>query len=651
MTELVYLPAAEFARIRQLAAPAETRAAIFATASRLNALYMIARAGSGHLGSSFSSLDVVSWLFLEVLRRPAEAGESNQPHDLYFSSKGHDVPALYAVLIGLGLLDFDLLHRLRRLDGLPGHPDVATPWIVTNTGSLGMGVSKARGLVLANRLLGRTGNVYLLTGDGELQEGQFWESLQPTANRGLSEITVIVDHNKLQSDTFVARVSDLGQLEAKLAAFGWAVARCDGHDFVALGRTLRDLATVQDRPKILIADTVKGRGVALMEHTSLPADSRLYRFHSGAPDARTYALAAEELVATANRLLVEGGAAELSLERLPYPDRAGPNGAQRLVAAYGQALVEQAQRNPRLVALDGDLALDCGLLPFEERFPERFIECGIAEQDMVSQAGGLALRGLLPVVHSFACFLSSRPNEQIYNNATERTRIVYVGSLAGLLPGGPGHSHQSVRDISALAAVPGLTMIEPSCEAEVGLALDFAVNRATESCYLRLVSIPCQVNYSLPAGYRLEPGRGVALTEGADALLIGAGPVLLPEAVRAAGALARAGLGLKVVNLPWLNRIDLDWLRQLVDGYRFLFVLDNHYLIGGQGDFLLSRLAQLNLPAPPRTHQFGVQTIPVCGANDEVLRAHRLDADSLAGAIASFLRSARVEPPGAAEQA
>ena len=113
------------------------------------------------------------------------------------------------------------------------------------------------------------------------------------------------------------------------------------------------------------------------------------------------------------------------------------------------------------MALDADLMLDCGLIPFRDKFPERFIECGIAEQDMLSMASGLALRGMLPVVHSFACFLSTRPNEHFYNNATEKTKIIYVGSLAGLLPSGPGHSHQSVRDISILSSVPDLVLMNP----------------------------------------------------------------------------------------------------------------------------------------------------------------------------------------------
>src|SRR4030095_7706720 len=121
----------------------------------------------------------------------------------------------------------DLLHRLRRLGGLPGHPDVETPFIAANTGSLGMGISKAYGMVRAHRYQGRSARIVVLTGDGELQEGQIWESLQPAANERLSEIIAVVDHNKLQSDSAVSAVSDLGPLEDKFRAFGWEVRRCD----------------------------------------------------------------------------------------------------------------------------------------------------------------------------------------------------------------------------------------------------------------------------------------------------------------------------------------------------------------------------------------------------------------------------------------
>src|SRR5437764_4592915 len=191
--ELSYVPPEVLRRVRGIGEPV-SRASLLADLCRLNTLYMIMNAGSGHIGSSFSAMDVLAWLWTDYLIEP---NSRTHDSDIYFSSKGHDAPALYALLIALEKLDFELLHKLRRFGGLPGHPDVATPFIAANTGSLGMGISKAYGMARARRLAGRKGRIVVMTGDGELQEGQIWESLQPCAHEQLSEITVIVEHNNL----------------------------------------------------------------------------------------------------------------------------------------------------------------------------------------------------------------------------------------------------------------------------------------------------------------------------------------------------------------------------------------------------------------------------------------------------------------------
>ncbi len=634
---LRYVPRSELERIRALGGNAVARAACFADACRLNALYMIQRAGSGHPGTTFSSLDIVSWLHLEELR----------DGDRYFSSKGHDAPGLYAVLAALGRIDFDLIHGLRRLGGLPGHPDVATtPEVVTSTGSLGMGVSKARGFVLADRLQGRSGRVFVLAGDGELQEGQFWESLQPTANRGLHEITVIVDRNEVQSDTWVSQVSDLGDLTAKVAAFGWAVAECDGHDHAALRDTLAGLAG-DTRPKLVVAHTRKGAGVSFMEPAGhLPrSDTALYGYHSGAPGADEYERAVEEIRTRIDEELASVGAGPIELVEAAPPAHvsAGEGVRQQLVPAYGEALLEAAAREPRLVVLDADLRYDCGLVDFRLRYPERFFECGIAEQDMVSQAGTMALAGLLPVVHSFACFLSTRPNEQIYNNATEDSKVIYVGSLAGLVPGGPGHSHQSVRDISALGSVPGLALLEPSSEHEVRAAVDWAVHDAPGSVYLRLVSVRWLLPFEPPAVTELVPGRGTVVRTGKDGLFVAAGPVMLGGAWHAAELLAGEGLELGVVSLPWLRDVDGAWVAEIADGAP-IFCLDNHYAVGGQGDAVLAALVADAPEAAARVAKIGVDEVPKSGENNETLHVHGLDAEGIAARVRSLAAALQPAP-------
>ncbi len=636
--KLSYVPVAEITRINQaLADQPIKQTAILADIFRLNTLYMIQYAGSGHIGSSFSCMDILSWLWLHHMKHP------NTPDgDLFFSSKGHDVPAFYALLIGLGKLPESCLNELRQVGGLPGQPDVHTPYIITNTGSLGMGISKARGMIRANRLCGKTRKAYVITGDGELQEGHFWESLQPAANDGCGELTVIVDHNKIQSDTWVKHVNDLGDLEAKFRAFGWEVARCDGHDLLAINESLCRFEAVTDKPHILIADTVKGKGVSRMESTQL-GNHDLYRFHSGAPAEDIYHSAVEELTNRIQARLHTLNIPAISLEAVNRVKPLPPQAPEKLIPAYGEALNELAARHPELVVLDADLMLDCGLVPFKEHYPDRFIECGIAEQDMVSVAGGLALQGKLPVVHSFACFLTTRPNEQIYNNATEQTKIIYAGSLAGLTPATPGHSHQSVRDIAALGNIPGLTIIQPATARQTQAALRWAVEANPESTYIRLVSVPVEMHF-LPVEEDvndLVEGQGQWISEGKDFVLFAYGPVMLNEAVKAAQLLAEKGISLCVINLPWLNKIDPNWLAQAVAPYPIVFTLDDHYVSLGQGTVIASSLAQ-HPDEEIRTKRcvlFGLTEIPKCGQNADVLIHHQLDSTHLAQSIYQVVTS------------
>jgi transketolase len=632
--ELRFVPVREFRRL--LGSDPLTRTgsrgltpdlvAAFAALARINTLSMITGAWSGHIGTSFSSLEIMSWVFLNEMR---DLDKGDDRCDIFFSSKGHDAPALYSVLIGLGLLEEGLLHRLRRLHGLPGHPHIETSYVQANTGSLGMGISKAKGVVLANRLAGVERRVFVLTGDGELQEGQFWESLAGAAARQLGEIVAIVDHNKIQSDTWVRDVSPLGDLEAKLRAFGWHVTRCDGHDVKAIESTFRALDGVPNVPKAIVADTVKGKGVSFMEGPAL-AKGQLYAYHSGAPAEDAYRAATTELLATANALFAGLGLGRVTTEATTRNPRREPRTTENLIAAYEQALVRQGDRRPDLVALDADLVKDCGLVSFARRFPDRFLECGIAEQDMVSIASGMARRGALPVVHSFACFLSARPNEQIYNQCSEGTKVLYVGSLAGLIPGGPGHSHQSVRDISALRGVANLSLVEPCLETEVHALVDYAVNAAPDSMYLRLVSVKWPVPFTYPHHHKIEPGRGWVVREGEDAIVFGYGPWLLSNAFAAADEVEQStGATIRLVNLPWLNRVDLRWLREVIGGRRYILTLDNHYLKGGQGEMLATAVAELALEPTPRILRVGVTSLPECGTNDEVLAHHKLDVASL----------------------
>jgi transketolase len=657
MVTLKLIPTDEFQRVWSSGIDKYDKLALIADMCRANTLATVKRAGSGHLGSSLSAMDIVVWLYYEEMNT-TQVGFDSPDRDIYFSSKGHDVPGLYAVLYSLGVLSEEKFLKLRRLGGLDGHPDIGTRGIESNSGSLGMGLSKGRGMAWAKNHFGHAGRVFVLTGDGELQEGQNFEALQAGAHQHIARLTAIVDHNKIQSDKPVSEILDLGDLEKKFSTFGWQVARCDGHDFHAIEHALAEFKTVKGKPQILIADTLKGRGVSFMEHPkALETGKGLYPWHAGAPDDTAYEAGYGELIEHINTRLKYTGQVPVTLknilpERFSGPrtslageplsqaaqDRLSSPVTDELVSrAFGKALVELAASRTDLIVLDADLASDCKVRDFENAYPDRFIENGIAEQDMVSMAGGLARQGLLPVVNSFASFLASRANEQIYTNASERTKIIYAMHYAGLIPAGPGKSHQSLRDISLFGALPNCIVLQPCNAEETRMIVAYCVNDATENCAIRLIISPSPRKIQLPAGYRLTPGHGAALTQGQDAILFAYGPVMLHEALLASELLAERDFGLKVVNLPWLNRVDPAWLEETIRPYGLGFVLEDHAPVGGLADHLLSILANdpNNPLAEHRLIRFAVEGYPACGTPHEALQFHRLDGASLAERILS----------------
>lgn len=634
MVEIKLIPVSEFQRINKASIDKNARLSLLADMCRANTLASVKRAGSGHIGSSFSAMDIVTWLYYDEMNT-AELGTENPARDVYFSSKGHDVPGQYSVLFSLGILPKEKFVRLRRLGGTYGHPDVGTPGMEANTGSLGMGISKGKGIAFAKRLQGHDGRVFIMTGDGELQEGQIYESLQSAVNQQLTKLTVIVDHNKLQSDKPVSEISSLGDLEGKFRAFGWHVARCNGHDFVQLEKAFIELRKIHDKPKILIADTIKGRGVSFMEHpAALKAGKGYYRWHAGAPDDESFKAGFEELVTRTNASLQELDLDQLRLEDYPL-DAKGASGvsSEFVVDAYGEALADVAAGREDLIVLGADLTADCRLRSFEARYPDRFIENGIAEQDMVSMAGGLALAGLLPVVNTFASFLSARANEQVYNNACELTRIIYANHYAGLIPAGPGQSHQSIRDISLFGALPNFEILQPCNAVETRMAVEYVVNESAENCVLRLNIGPSPRAIQLPADYRLTKGRGVTLAEGKDAILFAYGPVMLNEALVAAELLRAKDFHLKVVNMPWLNRVEVQWFKEAVGGCSAIYVLEDHAGVGGLGDMLLKTIKRESVFETLPFHIFAVEGYPACGTPAEALNFHGLDGASVTKSI------------------
>jgi transketolase len=585
----------------------------FINGCRVNALYMICSAGSGHIGSSFSSAEFICLIEKKCVDNS----------DIFFSSKGHDSPMIYAVKIALGLIPESYLEKFRVLDGLPGHPEARKFGAEFSTGSLGMGISKAKGMARTKSIGSWDRRIFVLLGDGELQEGQIWESLVSISKDNFN-ITLVIDHNKIQSDQLVSSTSDLGNLRKKLESFGLLVMDLDGHSVGQIKKSIYELDNING-PSAIILNTIKGKGVSFCENnaTEMIPDS-YYRYHSGALNINEYLLARDELLHSIG-LNIES-------EYLIFKSLDGKkvnSDKVKLIASYGEGLYRLCEKN-RLLIYDADLTVDNSLSKIKKDFKEYFVQTGIAEQDMVSQAGASALNGVTSFVHSFAAFLTARANEQIYNNQLQGGNVIYVGSLAGMTPAQPGSSHQGVRDIASLGGMPNLVMFEPITERDAKEAAKIAFEM-NSGVYIRVVSTP-QDKLAIDNVLTMSsPGEGYEIRAGVGGkkLIITCGATFSRIALQIIDE-CREDIGLIV--MPWINNISKEWVDRIVNGVSDILIITDHIVGVGPDMYLINAMKSYDL----RVEVFGVTHPLFCGRNDEVFERVGLGKIALKNKISKF---------------
>lgn len=271
---------------------------LIAARGRCLGMQMVFRAASGHIGGSLSAMDILTELYFEQLRVDPERPQAPE-RDRFVMSKGHCTPALYPILSLRGYFPEKQLELFRSIEGhMSGHPDmVHVPGVDMSTGSLGQGLSAAVGMAIAAKLDSAAYRVYALMGDGEIEEGQIWEAAMSAAKYKLNNLCGIVDVNGLQIDGRTADVMPSEPLDAKFAAFGWNVIKADGHDFDSLRAAFAAAKAEKDRPSVILAKTVKGKGVSFMENDP--------GWHGKAPNAEQYEQAMAELNAAVAELEVE----------------------------------------------------------------------------------------------------------------------------------------------------------------------------------------------------------------------------------------------------------------------------------------------------------------------------------------------------------
>ena len=595
---------------------------------RVDAVRVAAAAGSGHPTSAMSAADLMAVLLVRYLRYDVgDPGESHNDHLVF--SKGHASPLMYAMLRAAGAIDERELLGYRRLGSrLEGHPTPRLPWVEVATGSLGQGLPVGVGLALAGARLDRLPyRVWVLCGDSELAEGSIWEAVEHAAGNGLDNLTVVVDVNRLGQRGPTRHGWDLDAYARRFGAFGWHTITVDGHDVAAVDRAYAEATAEHGRPSVVLARTRKGRGVPDVE-------DREGKHGKPLPDADG-----------AVRHL--GGVRDLSVQ-VTLPDRGGqphrfPSGPLELPrydvgdqvatrTAYGQALAALGVARGQVVVLDGEVADSTRTAWFAEKFPDRFFECYIAEQQMVAAAVGMQIRGWIPYAATFAAFWS-RAYDFVRMAAVSRADLRLCGSHAGVAIGPDGPSQMGLEDLAAFRAVHGSTVLYP-CDANQTVQLVAAMADRAGVSYLRTSRGDTPVIY--PPGEQFSVGGNRALHATADdQLTIVAAGVTVHEALTAAD---RLPFPARVIDAYSIKPIDAATLRAAARDTGHLITVEDHWPEGGLGDAVLDVFADGSTP-PPLLRKLAVHGMPASATPEQQLHAAGIDADAIVAAAQAMIRT------------
>jgi transketolase len=598
---------------------------------RVDSIRSSTAAGSGHPTSSMSAADLIAVLISRHLQYDwSRPKEPNNDHLIY--SKGHASPLCYAMFKAVGAVSDDELLTFRKFGSrLQGHPTPALPWVDVATGSLGQGLPVGVGVALAGKNLDKLPfHVWVLCGDSEIAEGSIWEALDKAGKYGLTNLTPIVDVNRLgqrgeteygwQTDVYAARV----------AAFGCNPVVIDGHDVGEIDRALGAARGSRGKPTVILARTVKGKGFSEIE------DKDGWHGKALPPDMAERAI--KDLGGERN-LRVETMRPEpgepYQLRRPSHPVHLPKYAKGEKVAtrkAYGDALLALGAV-ASVVATDGEVSNSTHADEFAKAYPDRFFEMWIAEQQMVATAVGLAVRGYAPFASTFAAFFS-RAYDFIRMAGVSEVSIKLAGSHAGVEIGQDGPSQMALEDLAAMRAVHTSTVLYPS-DAVCAAALTETMVSLPGIAYMRTTRGAYPVLYDATERFPIGGSKVVKRSAGDQVALIGAG-VTLHNCLEAAGLLAKEGIKARVIDLYSVKPIDTETLREAsADTGGRLVVAEDHYPQGGLAAAVMEALAIE--PQPPRVAHCAVRNLPTSGAPAELLAAEGIDAAHIAEAARGLL--------------
>jgi transketolase len=587
-------------------------------------------AGSGHPTSCLSAADIATVLFDRYFRYDVD-NPLNLYNDHFVLSKGHAAPLLYTLFGMAGAYPLEELKTLRKLGSrFEGHPVPKYKYADAATGSLGQGLSVGAGLALVAKREGYGSKTYVLTGDGELAEGQIWEAANFAAHEKLDNLVAILDINRLgqsQETMFGHRIREYVK---KFKAFDFEVMAINGHDYGEINRALQATQNPSGKPFAIIAKTFKGYPISFLKNKD--------GWHGKALKKDELEKALKQLEPIDDHLgfeLKKPAQAKTPLKAGTTTAKAldfeqGKQYATREV--FGDVLAKLAGQNQEIYALDGDVMNSTFTQTFKKARAERFVECYIAEQNMVSVAAGLSRMGKIPFVATFAAFLT-RAADQIRMARVSEANIKFVGSHVGVSIGEDGPSQMGLEDISLFGTIPDCVVLQP-CDAVSTSQLVTEMMTHDGFAYMRTLRPKTALLYNNEDTFDIG-GSKILRQSGNDLLTVAATGITVFEALKAADELQKENISIRVVDCYSIHPLDANTLRKCMNEtkQKVVITVEDHFEHGGFGDFVAAALSDQQ----GQVIKMAVQKISQSGTMDELLNDAGIDSAHIVDKVKSVL--------------
>lgn len=596
--------------------------------SRLIRYYILVSttsAGSGHPTSSLSAVELMSTLFFGGFFKFDPDKPDYINNDRLIFSKGHASPLLYSLWAAAGTVEESQLLTLRDFNSdLEGHPTPRFKYAEASTGSLGQGLSIGFGMALSAKYIDKLPyRTYVLLGDSEMAEGSQWEAIQLASYYKLGNLTAILDVNRLgqRGETMFGRGTSA--YEERIKAFGWNTIIVDGHSIEEINNAYDKVVKTNDVPTMIIADTIKGKGVSFIE------DIDGWHGKSLSEEQKDKALIE---LGKVDKDLIGELVLPANIEKEEYKSRSGnkdkPEGGSYKIGdlestreAYGKALINIYDDFPEIVVLDAEVSNSTYAKIFGDNFPKKFFEMFIAEQNMVGAALGLSLRGKIPFISTFAAFFS-RAFDQIRMSQYSNTNIKFSGSHSGVSIGPDGASQMGLEDIAMFRTLIGCSVFYPcdavSTEALVRLSASFKGNS-----YIRTTRMDTPVVYSNKESFKIG-GSKVLREDKSDIITVCAAGITLHEALKAYEELLKENIHIKIIDTYSIKPIDEKTIRDASLKSKAVITVEDHFPEGGLGEAVCS-IEGINCPV----YIMAVRKMPRSGTPDQLLNYESISKEAI----------------------